>query len=103
MDLAAGISAFNEYRYTLAVEELTPLAEAGDPDAMYYLACIRNPNFEPIIQEHLVDVDEAACWYVAAAKLGHAYATYELGKLAQYERRLQNYRRLIRKTSIIAP
>ena len=83
--LTEGIAAFDALDYATAIEELTPLAEAGDIEAMYYLACLRNPQYEGVYVKKFADIVEAKRWYGAAAKEGHAPAMFYLGRLLEHE------------------
>ena len=97
-DLADGIAAFAVYDYATAVEVLTPLAEAGDVAAMYYLASIRNPLYEAVYLENFIDVEEAIHWYSVAAEAGDPYSMFHLGRLLAYENRRSKNRLLLAKT-----
>ena len=80
-DFQKGFAAYNAGDYATALQEWTPLAEAGDAPAqfhlgrMLYIRCIRVDcgNFK-----------EAVKWYRLAAELGSAWAQATLGGM--YER-----------------
>ena len=90
--LAEGIDAFNAMDYPIAIEELSPLVAAGDMQATYYLACIRNPYFERIYSEEFVDVEAAYRLYGTAAAAGDPYAKYQLIRMRRLGWRNKNDR-----------
>jgi TPR repeat protein len=71
--LAEGIAAFESERYDKAVAELTPLAQAGNPEAMRYLA--------EVYDDGLGNVAKALPWYQRAAGKGEPRAEARLGEL----------------------
>jgi TPR repeat protein len=68
-DLQAGVDAYYEGNFAVALENLRPEADAGDPVAQYFLGEMHlrgkgvDQNFE-----------QAAAWYEKAAVGGHADA-----------------------------
>lgn len=73
-DTAAGIEAFETKEFATALKELTPAAEAGDPEALYYLAQIHSGGYG--VQK---DLTEALSLYGQAAKMGHVPSQKEYG------------------------
>ena len=71
--LAEGIAAFEAEHYEQAIAELTPLAQAGDPQAMRHLA--------EVYDEGLGNVAKALPWYEKAAARGEPRAEARLGEL----------------------
>ena len=75
-DLNAGMNAYLDGDYDLALIELQPLAEAGDTAAQYFLG-----------EMHLRgrgmgrDFEKAAAWYGKAAEYGHPEAQAALGAM----------------------
>ncbi len=74
IDLASGISAFEAKHFTQAVKLLTPLAEAGEPEALYRVA-IMNQNGLGVTRNEL----KAFGCMKRAAEAGHALAQHGLG------------------------
>jgi TPR repeat protein len=66
-----GIVLFNQYR--IAAPLLTPAAEAGDPEAQYFLA-------EEIRSLKQYLSPEAVKWFEASAQQGNVYAMIQLGR-----------------------
>lgn len=75
-DLEAGINAYLDADYAMALVELQPLAQAGDTIAQFYLAEM-HLHGRGVAQ----DFEEAAAWYAKAAELGHPEAQAALGSL----------------------
>ncbi|MSP84039.1 MAG: hypothetical protein EXQ94_14310 [Alphaproteobacteria bacterium] len=75
-DFETGRRAYRAGDYAVALQEWTPLAEAGEPDAAFGLGLIYDRG-------HGVarDPATAALWYRQAADAGHAGAAYNLGNL----------------------
>ena len=75
-DLQAGIDAYLDGDYAVALTNLTPAAEAGDPIAQYFLG-------EMYLQGKGVNQDfaQAAAWYEKAAVGGHTDAQAAIGSL----------------------
>lgn len=75
-DLQAGVDAYYEGNFAVALENLRPEADAGDPVAQYFLGEMHlrgkgvDQNFE-----------QAAAWYEKAAVGGHADAQSAIGSL----------------------
>jgi TPR repeat protein len=75
-DLEAGINAYLDADYALALVELQPLAQAGDTIAQFYLAEMHLHGWG-VAQ----NFEEAAAWYAKAAEFGHPEAQAALGSL----------------------
>ena len=75
-DLNAGMNAYLDGDYDLALIELQPLAEAGDTAAQYFLGEMHLRG-RGVAQ----DFEGAAAWYEKAAEYGHAQAQAALGAL----------------------
>lgn len=73
-DTAAGIEAFKTKQFATAIKELTPEAEAGDPDALYHLAQMYSGGFG--VEKNLTKALEL---YGKAANKGHVPAQKEYG------------------------
>lgn len=73
-DTAAGIEAFKTKEFATAIKELTPAAEAGDPEALYYLAQIHSGGYG--VEKDLV---KALSLYEQGAKKGHVPSQKEYG------------------------
>lgn len=71
---AAGIDAFNAKKFDVAIKELTPAAEAGEPEALYYLAQIYSGGFG--VQKNAAKALEL---YGRAANKGHVLSQREYG------------------------
>jgi len=71
---AAGVDAFNNNEFATAISELAPAADAGDTEAMYYLAQIYAGGFG--VEKNPVKALEL---YGRAAKKGHVQAQREYG------------------------
>ena len=71
-----GQDAYHAGDYAVALAEFTPLAEAGDVDAQYYLGYMY-ANGRGVAQ----DDAEAVKWYRLAADAGNATAQYNLGEM----------------------
>jgi uncharacterized protein len=75
-DFQKGLAAYNAGDFATALQEWTPLAEAGDATAQYNLG---------VIYEHgqgvPQDYKEAVKWYRLAAEQGDARGQYNLGGL----------------------
>lgn len=80
-DLKSGLDAYYGERYDVALAELRPLAEAGDPSAQTRLGNMYNYGKG-------VDADPvaAARWFEMAALQGYAEAQFALGVMYQYGR-----------------
>jgi len=69
-----GITLYNQYKTASAISFLTIAAEAGDPEAQYYLGeAIRKKN-------HYMN-KEARKWYEASASQNNLYAMIQLGRI----------------------
>lgn len=69
-----GITLYNQYKTASAISFLTIAAEAGDPEAQYYLGeAIRKRN-------HYMN-KEARKWYEASANQNNLYAMIQLGRI----------------------
>jgi TPR repeat protein len=75
-DLAAGVAAYNERNYALALKEVVPLAGAGDADAQHLLGLMYYMG-----QGVQRDYDEAFVWQYKAAMQGQAAAEYMVGAM----------------------
>lgn len=73
-DTPAGIEAFKSKEFATAIKELTPSAQAGDPEAMYYLAQIHAGGYG--VEKNLTT---ALNYYEKAAKKGHVPSQKEYG------------------------
>jgi TPR repeat protein len=73
-DFSKGYDAYQAGDYATALQEWTPLAEAGKADAQTNLGYMYD-----IGQGVLQDYAEAVRWYRLAADQGHASAQYNLG------------------------
>jgi hypothetical protein len=74
--LPEGTQAYDRGNYVSAMNELRPLAEEGVAPAQFYLGVMyENGQGVPL------DYQEAARWYLKAAKQGHDRAQNNLGKL----------------------
>jgi TPR repeat protein len=75
-DFETGRRAYRAGDYAIALQEWTPLAEAGNPEAAFGLGLIFDRG-------HGVarDAATAALWYRRAAEAGHAGAAFNLGNL----------------------
>ena len=73
-DTAAGIEAFKTKQFATAIQELTPAAKAGDPDAIYHLALMYGGGFG--VNKNLAKALEL---YGQAAEMGHVPAQKEYG------------------------
>lgn len=74
--LEEGIKAYKRGDFAAAMNELKPLAEAGDAEAQNYVGFMYD-NGEGVA----VDYRKAAMWYAKAAEQGYAVAQYNLGML----------------------
>ena len=73
-DFQKGVAAYNAGDYATALQEWTPLAEAGDTNAQFNLG-VMYENGRGVPQ----DYKEAMKWYTLAAEQGDADAQYNLG------------------------
>lgn len=73
-DSQTGIDAFNSREFDAALAALQPAAEAGDPEAMYYLGQMYAAGFG--VEK---DLKKAIALYRKAAEQGHAPSQKELG------------------------
>jgi TPR repeat protein len=73
-DFSKGSDAYQAGDYATALQEWTPLAEAGDVEAQYNLGVMYD-NGQGVLQDYA----EAARWYRLAADQGNANAQYNLG------------------------
>lgn len=74
MDLASGISAFESRQFAQAMRLLTPLAEAGDCEALYRVA-VMHANGLGVVR----NAERAEQAMRRAAEAGHALACHGLG------------------------
>lgn len=74
IDLASGISAFEAKHFTQAVRLLAPLADSGEPEALYRVA-IMHQNGLGVTRNEL----KAFACMKRAAEAGHALAQHGLG------------------------
>ena len=74
MQLASGIAAFEGKHFAVAMQNLSPLAEADIAEAQYRVAIMQQNGL--IGSENL---EEAANWMRRAAEQGHAMAQHGLG------------------------
>jgi len=75
-DFQKGLAAYNAGDYATALQEWTPLAEAGDEVAQYNLGVMYG-NGRGVVQ----DYKEAVKWYRLSAERGDASAQYNLGNM----------------------
>ena len=75
-DLDAGVEAYFQGNYAAALQELQPLAEQGDADAMFFLGIMYDEG-KGVPQ----DARQAVHWYQQAAEQGHASAMFNLGRM----------------------
>ena len=73
-DYQKGYAAYNAGDYTTALQEWTPLAEAGDTNAQYNLGQMYRRG-QGVPQDNA----EAVNWYTLAAEQGHANAQFNVG------------------------
>ena len=74
MQLASGIAAFEGKHFAIAMQNLSPLAEAGIAEAQYRVAIMQQNGL--IGSENL---PAASSWMQLAADQGHAMAQHGLG------------------------
>jgi TPR repeat protein len=71
-----GIALYNQYKAISAISFLTIAAEAGDPEAQYYLGeALRTKN-------HYMNAI-AIKWYEVSANQNNLYAMIQLGRIEQ--------------------
>ena len=75
-DFQKGFAAYNAGDYATALQEWTPLAEAGDIATQYNLGVMYG-NGQGVVQ----DDKEAVKWYRLSAEQGYASAQYNLGNM----------------------
>ena len=75
-DYQKGLSAYRAADYATALQEWTPLAEAGDANAQRYLGVMYQAGYGV-----LQDYAEAVRWYRLAADQGYARAQAILGAM----------------------
>lgn len=75
-DVKKGIEAYEQTNFADALQEFRPLAEAGQPEAQYYLGMLYG-NGEGVHQNDA----QAAKWYKKAADQGLQPAQHNLGLL----------------------
>ena len=80
-DLKTGLDAYYSQDYTAALNEIRPLAEAGDPMAQYRLGVMFDYG-----QGVTPDTAEAARWLRLAARQGNADAQFALGLMYELGR-----------------
>ena len=73
-DVSEGTQAYDRGDYRTAMNELQPLAEQGVAPAQFYLGLMYENGQGPP-----QDYQEAARWYLKAAKQGHDRAQNNLG------------------------
>ena len=78
-DFQKGFAAYNAGDFATALQEWTPLAEAGDEVAQFNLGLMYN-NGEGVPQDYA----EAVKWYRLAAEQGNAKAQNNLGIMYEY-------------------
>ena len=74
LSLQSGIAAFASKQFSRALQLLTPLAEAGEPEAQYRCAIMCQNGLGCV-----VDAGRAFAWMTAAAEAGLALAQHGLG------------------------
>ncbi|WP_176085948.1 CHAT domain-containing protein [Martelella sp. HB161492] len=75
-DFDKGYAAAIQGDFATALQELAPLAEAGEPDAQFVLGAL-NYNGSGVPK----DMTRAESWFLKAAEQGHAPAQFALGVL----------------------
>jgi hypothetical protein len=75
-DFQKGVAAYQAGDYSTAIQEWTPLAEAGDASAQFNLGVIYDFGYG-VLQGYA----EAVRWYRLAADQGDAMAQYNLGNM----------------------
>ena len=73
-DVQSGIEAFKSAKFDIALKELRPAAENGDPNAMYYLGQMYAAGFG--VKK---DPAKALAYYREAAEMGYPPAQTEYG------------------------
>lgn len=74
IDLASGIAAFEAKEFRRAMQLLSPLAEAGNPDAQFRLAIMAQNGLGVVPNEAM-----AYKWMRASAEQGYGLAQHGLG------------------------
>lgn len=85
----AAKKAFDETNYTAALKGFTPLAEAGNPKAQYYMGRIyawswSERPFDSDSPRHKGDPTKQIEWYTKAAEQGDLQSQLELSKLYEH-------------------
>ena len=73
-DYTAGLIAYKQNDYPTALQEWTPLADRGVPEAQFKLGLLYDQGLG--VKQ---DMTEALQWYRRAADQGYAAAQYNLG------------------------
>ena len=73
-----GVAAFDEGNYNEAIELLIPLADKNNEQAAYWTG--RSYEAEALKGEKQL-LNDAADWYLVAARQGHEDAAYRLGRI----------------------
>ena len=68
-DWEKGLAAFDEADWEIALQEFTPLAEQGHPDAQFYLGLLYRTSSDEVSLK----------WFRLAAEQGHARAMWFIG------------------------
>ena len=91
-DFQKGLAAAQAGDFATALQEWTPLAEAGDAQAQFNLSVMYNKG-----QGVLQDYKEAVKWYRLAAEQGFAAAQYNLGQMYKRGHGVpQNYKEAVK-------
>ena len=86
-DYQKGLDAYLAGDYTAALDELFPLAQAGNADAQAVLGSMYDEG-KGVVADHV----KAAQWYRLAAEAGDSFAQFNLGAMyADGEGVLQDY------------
>ena len=97
-DLDKGLAAYNAGDWATALQEWTPLAEAGDTNAQNGLGVMYNYG-EGVPQ----DYKEAVKWYTLAAEQGEADAQFNLGLMYKNGNGVpQNYKETVKWYTLAA-
>ena len=79
MELASGVAAVEAKEFRRAFQLLTPLGEAGEPEAQFRLGVMCQNGLGAVANE-----ETAVRWMRAAAEQGHGLAQHGLGVMYLY-------------------
>ena len=74
IDLASGLAAFESKHFSSAMQYLSPLAKAGNPEAQYRVAIMLQNGLG-----HVANETQAFTWLQQAAEQNHGLAQHSLG------------------------